>query len=177
MDLVKCLLLVIILNYVSTEPSHSDKHEDAFHSILETLKLNNTLLRLQDVNVILTKLGLIHDCSNATKHKCVTAESLFKIFNISTTSSVNEEEFSKFAPIIVYALLPNEQHSQDHTEDGDHDEHDDDDHDQDHDGDLDDDENDGDHDKHDDDHDDHDNEKQITQNVDVYKEFLERYET
>ena len=125
---------------------------------------------------------IYHSANSQTTYvilQCVTAESLFKIFNISTTSSVNEEEFSKFAPIIVYALLPNEQHSQDHTEDGDHDDHDDDDDDDDdeNDGDHDDDENDGDHDKHDDDHDDRDNEKQITQNVDVYKEFLERYET
>jgi hypothetical protein len=93
MDLVKCLLLVIILNYVSTQPSHSDQHEDAFHSILGTLKLNNTLLRLQDVNVILTRLG-IHDCSNATKHKVQTcilhSKSLtlyaLKMCNFSTNS-------------------------------------------------------------------------------------------
>ena len=85
--------------------------------------------------------------------QCVTAESLFNISNISTSSAVGEEEFSKFAPIIVYALLPNEQHSDEHTG-----------------------ENDDDH--HDDDHgDDHDNERQISENIDVYKEFLERYET
>ena len=93
--------------------------------------------------------------------QCVTAESLFNISNISTSSAVGEEEFSKFAPIIIYALLPNEQHSDEHTEENGHDGHDDDD-----------------DDGHDDDHgDDHDNERQISENIDVYKEFLERYET
>ena len=54
--------------YVPTETVHHDEHEeDAFHSILETMKVNDTL-RLQDVNSILTKLE-IHECSNTTQHK------------------------------------------------------------------------------------------------------------
>jgi hypothetical protein len=70
MELIKFFLLVLILNYVSTEPSHSDEHEDAFHVILETLKLNETL-RLEDVNSILTTLQ-INNCSNATQRKVPT---------------------------------------------------------------------------------------------------------
>ena len=100
---------------------------------------------------------------------------MFKIFNISNTS-VGEDEFSKFAPIIVYALLPSEHHSDDdedkddhHHDDHDEDDHDDDAHDEDDDHDKDD------HDK-DDDHDE-DSEKEITQNVHVYEELLERYQT
>ena len=69
MELMKYFLLVLILN-VSTEPSHSDEHEDAFHVILETLKLNETL-RLEDVNSILTTLQ-INNCSNATQRKVPT---------------------------------------------------------------------------------------------------------
>ena len=106
---------------------------------------------------------------------------MFKIFNISNSSSVGEEEFSKFAPIIVYALLPNEHHSgdekehegennhnhHDHEESHDHEDHDDEDHD------------DEDHDDEDHDDEDHDEDgiKEILQNVPVYKELLERYQT
>ena len=106
--------------------------------------------------------------------QCITAESLFKISNVSTQSTVGEKEFSKFAPIIVYALLPNEPHSDEHNvEDGHDDDHE-------HDHDHNDDHNHGGDHNHDDDGDhdeDHDDEKQITQNVNVYQEFLERYET
>ena len=66
MELLKFLFLISMFCRVSlTEPTHSEgREEDAFHSIVNTLGLNETL-RLEDVNSILTQLE-IHDCSNAT---------------------------------------------------------------------------------------------------------------
>ena len=87
---------------------------------------------------------------------------MFKIFNTSNSSSVGEEEFSKFAPIIVYALLPSEHHSGDEKEHEGEDNHE---HEHSHDED------------HDEEDHDEDGKKEITQNVPVYKEFLERYQT
>lgn len=83
---------------------------------------------------------------------------MFKIFNISNSSSVGEEEFSKFAPIIVYALLPSEHHSGDEKEHEGEDNHDE-------------------EENHDDEDHDEDGKKEITRNVPVYKELLERYQT
>ena len=94
---------------------------------------------------------------------------------------MNETTFSKFAPIVVYALLPNDDdddhddHKDEHDEQDDQHEHHDD-----HDDDKDDHDKDNQHEHDHDDHDDgeeHSKEKRITQNIDVYKNILKRYET
>lgn len=66
MELLRCLFLILVFSCVSlTEPVHSKGHEqDAFHSIINTLGLNETL-QLEDVNSILTQLEIL-DCSNST---------------------------------------------------------------------------------------------------------------
>ena len=75
MELFKCLFLISIIKYASTELSHSDEHQDAFDSILETLKLNDTVRLLQraDVSNVLEMLG-IQNCSNVKQHKVATIQ-------------------------------------------------------------------------------------------------------
>lgn len=66
MELRGCLLVLLFLQLVSIEPLLSHEHNDAFHRIIDKLKLNNPL-QVDDVNSILRVIG-IH-CSNDSRHK------------------------------------------------------------------------------------------------------------
>lgn len=68
MALSKCLFFVSLFSCVLlTEPVHPGEHgPDAFHSILNTLGLSETL-QIGDVNSILAKLEIHNNiCSNAS---------------------------------------------------------------------------------------------------------------
>lgn len=110
MDLLKSVFFSVLFSLSclsSSEEVQSGQHNGkAYGNILKTMKLNNSM-DLQNLTALLKSLGL-HDCSNKAdhRHKCVTAKSLFELYNIATTSSLKETDFAKVATVIVHSLLP-----------------------------------------------------------------------